>query len=181
MRNAILRQRKSLQKNRSAMSRPRAIAAPHPLVAGDRLRAAARAGVVHGGCRGLCEMAGQLRRAMPQVPARNPCRPPPKAPSRCCPTDPTPCRKIFEAARVQADRHVPERLHAADPRRRDPGAKQKQISAVATVPGAASISASANHAVVLLFVNQTIMSARTRRPTPHPAFGSPSTRSTGVG
>ncbi len=38
-----------------------------------------------------------------------------------------------------------------------PGAKQKQISAVATVPGAASISASANHAVVLLFVNQTII------------------------
>ena len=38
-----------------------------------------------------------------------------------------------------------------------PGAKQKQISAVATVPGAASTSASANHAVVLLFVNQTII------------------------
>jgi len=38
-----------------------------------------------------------------------------------------------------------------------PGAKQKQISAVATVPGAASVSASANHAVVLLFVNQTII------------------------
>lgn len=37
-----------------------------------------------------------------------------------------------------------------------PGAKQKQISAVATVPGAASLSASADHAVVLLFVNQTI-------------------------
>ena len=38
-----------------------------------------------------------------------------------------------------------------------PGAKQKQISAVATVPGAASVSASADHAVVLLFVNQTII------------------------
>ena len=38
-----------------------------------------------------------------------------------------------------------------------PGAKQKQISAVATVPGAASTSASANHAVVLLLVNQTII------------------------
>jgi len=38
-----------------------------------------------------------------------------------------------------------------------PGAKQKQISAVATVPGAASTSATANHAVVLLFVNQTII------------------------
>lgn len=37
-----------------------------------------------------------------------------------------------------------------------PGAKQKQISAVATVPGAASVSASANHAVVLVFVNQAI-------------------------
>ncbi|SPM34790.1 Mce associated membrane protein, partial [Mycobacterium rhizamassiliense] len=38
-----------------------------------------------------------------------------------------------------------------------PGAKQKQISAVATVPGAASTSATASHAVVLLFVNQTII------------------------
>ncbi len=38
-----------------------------------------------------------------------------------------------------------------------PGAQQKQISAVATVPAAASTSASANHAVVLLFVNQTVI------------------------
>jgi Mce-associated membrane protein len=38
-----------------------------------------------------------------------------------------------------------------------PGAKQKQISAVATVPAAASISANANHAVVLLFVNQSLI------------------------
>jgi Mce-associated membrane protein len=38
-----------------------------------------------------------------------------------------------------------------------PGAKQKQISAVATVPAAASVSATQNHAVVLVFVNQTII------------------------
>jgi Mce-associated membrane protein len=38
-----------------------------------------------------------------------------------------------------------------------PGAKQKQISAVATVPAAASVSATENHAVVLVFVNQTII------------------------
>ncbi|BBX73023.1 hypothetical protein H7H78_19115 [Mycobacterium shinjukuense] len=37
-----------------------------------------------------------------------------------------------------------------------PGAQQKQISAAATVSAAASVSASAKHAVVLLFVNQTI-------------------------
>lgn len=36
-----------------------------------------------------------------------------------------------------------------------PGAKQKHISAVATVPAAASVSATENHAVVLVFVNQT--------------------------
>jgi Mce-associated membrane protein len=36
-----------------------------------------------------------------------------------------------------------------------PGAKQQQISAVATVPAASSVSATANHAVVLVFVNQT--------------------------
>jgi Mce-associated membrane protein len=37
-----------------------------------------------------------------------------------------------------------------------PGAKQKQISAVATIPAAASVSATGNHAVVLVFVNQTV-------------------------
>jgi Mce-associated membrane protein len=38
-----------------------------------------------------------------------------------------------------------------------PGSKQKRISAVATVPAAASVSASENHAVVLVFVNQTVI------------------------
>ena len=38
-----------------------------------------------------------------------------------------------------------------------PGAKQKQISAVATVPAAASTSVTENQAVVLLFVNQTVI------------------------
>jgi Mce-associated membrane protein len=37
-----------------------------------------------------------------------------------------------------------------------PGSRQKQISAVATVPGAASKLATANHAVVLLLVDQTV-------------------------
>ncbi len=37
-----------------------------------------------------------------------------------------------------------------------PGAKQKQISAVASVPAAASVSGNPSHAVVLLFVNQTV-------------------------
>jgi Mce-associated membrane protein len=37
-----------------------------------------------------------------------------------------------------------------------PGAKQKQISAVATVPAAASVSAAPQKAVVLVFVNQTV-------------------------
>jgi len=35
-----------------------------------------------------------------------------------------------------------------------PGAKQRQISAAATVPAAASVSATPTHAVVLLYVNQ---------------------------
>lgn len=38
-----------------------------------------------------------------------------------------------------------------------PGAKQKHISAVATVPAVASVSAEPDHAVVLLFVNQTVV------------------------
>lgn len=37
-----------------------------------------------------------------------------------------------------------------------PGSKQRQISATATVPAAASVSASTNHAVVLVFVDQTV-------------------------
>jgi Mce-associated membrane protein len=37
-----------------------------------------------------------------------------------------------------------------------PGAKQKQVSAVVSVPAVASVTASANHAVALVFVNQTI-------------------------
>lgn len=38
-----------------------------------------------------------------------------------------------------------------------PGAKEKQISAVATVPAAASVSADPTKAVVLVFVNQTVV------------------------
>jgi Mce-associated membrane protein len=38
-----------------------------------------------------------------------------------------------------------------------PGAKQKKISAIATVPATASISATHNHAVVLVFVDQSIV------------------------
>lgn len=38
-----------------------------------------------------------------------------------------------------------------------PGAKEKQISAVASVPAAASISADPNRAEVLVFVNQTVV------------------------
>jgi Mce-associated membrane protein len=37
-----------------------------------------------------------------------------------------------------------------------PGSQQKQISASATVPAAASSSATATHAIVLLFVDQTV-------------------------
>jgi Mce-associated membrane protein len=38
-----------------------------------------------------------------------------------------------------------------------PGAQQKKISATAAVPAAASMSASAGHAVVLVFVDQTVV------------------------
>jgi Mce-associated membrane protein len=41
-----------------------------------------------------------------------------------------------------------------------PGAKQKQVSASATVPAAASTSATPTRAVVLLFVNQTVVVAK---------------------
>jgi Mce-associated membrane protein len=37
-----------------------------------------------------------------------------------------------------------------------PGAKQQNISSVAAVPAAASVSATENHAVVLIFVNQAM-------------------------
>jgi len=38
-----------------------------------------------------------------------------------------------------------------------PGAKEQKISATATVPAAATVSASADHAVALIFVNQAIV------------------------
>lgn len=38
-----------------------------------------------------------------------------------------------------------------------PGSKEKQISAVASVPAAASVSADPKHAVVLVFVNQSVI------------------------
>jgi Mce-associated membrane protein len=38
-----------------------------------------------------------------------------------------------------------------------PGSKQAKISASATVPAAASMSASANHAVVLVFIDQSVV------------------------
>jgi Mce-associated membrane protein len=38
-----------------------------------------------------------------------------------------------------------------------PGAKQKKISAIATVPAAAVISATRSHAVVLVFIDQSIV------------------------
>ena len=38
-----------------------------------------------------------------------------------------------------------------------PGAKQKNISAKATVPAAATVSATERHAVVLVFVDQTVV------------------------
>jgi len=38
-----------------------------------------------------------------------------------------------------------------------PGAREKQISAVASVPAVASVSADPKHAVVLVFVNQTVV------------------------
>jgi len=42
-----------------------------------------------------------------------------------------------------------------------PGDKQKQISAVATVPAVASVSANPREAVVLVFVNQTVIVGQT--------------------
>lgn len=38
-----------------------------------------------------------------------------------------------------------------------PGSRQKRISATATVPAAASVSASGSHAVALLFIDQTVL------------------------
>ncbi|WP_082570119.1 hypothetical protein [Mycobacterium sp. Root135] len=38
-----------------------------------------------------------------------------------------------------------------------PGAKQKQVSAEASVPAAASVSATGSHAVVLVYVNQAVI------------------------
>lgn len=53
-----------------------------------------------------------------------------------------------------------------------PGAEQKRISAVATVPAAALLSADADRAQVLVYVNQTTTVGRTRPQTRGPAHES---------
>src|SRR5213080_2094047 len=40
-----------------------------------------------------------------------------------------------------------------------PGAKQKKIASTATVPGAASMTATENHATVMVFINQSMIIA----------------------
>ncbi|MGW0161700.1 hypothetical protein ACWDUN_20555 [Mycobacterium sp. NPDC003323] len=64
--------------------------------------------------------------------------------------------KDLEAAR---DRLTGQFLDSYTTLTRDvviPGAQEKQIAATATVPAAAPVSASSDHAVVLVFVNQTV-------------------------
>ena len=46
-----------------------------------------------------------------------------------------------------------------------PGAKEKKISTDAKVPAAASVSATTSHAVVLVFVNQTVTIASADKPS----------------
>ena len=58
----------------------------------------------------------------------------------------------------QARHRIPEGLSAADPVR----CEEEQITAIATVPGAASVSPGDGHAVVLLSVNQTVIVRRRR-------------------
>lgn len=125
------------------------------LVAGDRLRAAARAGVGADVWRGLAEMAG--RRVRDAAVAR--------AESVRAATDGTTALLSYRPDTVQHDlesarsRLTGTFLDAYTQLTHDvviPGAQQKQISAVATVAAAASVSTSADRAVVLLFVNQTI-------------------------
>src|ERR1700746_14830 len=93
-----------------------------------------------------------LRRAAPKPRGRAP-----TAPSRCFPLMPTRAWRTVTPARGVLP---PTFLNAYKSLTHDvfiPGAKQKQISAVATVPAAASTSATGNHAVMLLFVNQTVI------------------------
>ncbi len=125
------------------------------LVAGDRLRAAARAGVGADVWRGLAEMAGRRR------PRRRGC----PCGIRAGATDGTTALLSYRPDTVQHDlesarsRLTGTFLDAYTQLTHDvviPGAQQKQISAVATVAAAASVSTSADRAVVLLFVNQTI-------------------------
>lgn len=52
-----------------------------------------------------------------------------------------------------------------------PGSKEQRIAATATIPAAASVSVDENHAVALLFVNQSVSVGATRPPRAYPASG----------
>lgn len=52
-----------------------------------------------------------------------------------------------------------------------PGAKEKRISSVAKANAAASVSVTANHAVALVFVDQTVTIGDGAPPTPSPSCG----------
>jgi Mce-associated membrane protein len=87
----------------------------------------------------------------------SPCRPRPTAPSKYFPTAQIPSTAISHAGRDRLTGTFRDAYTSLTNDVVKPGSKQKQISAVAAVPAAASISATENQAVVLVFVNQTIV------------------------
>ena len=115
------------------------------------------AGAAAGAGRGLPEVEGQFGRATARSHASSRCRPPRTARSRCCRTSPTPWSSSSARARDLLTGDFRDSYTSLTNDVVIPGAKQKQISAVATVPAVASVSADPRHAVVLVFVNQTVI------------------------
>ena len=82
------------------------------------------------------------------------------APSRCCPTPRTRSNSNSTTRAICSPATSSTSYTSLINDVVIPGAKQQQISAVATVPKAGSVSADPSHAVVLVFVNQTVVVGR---------------------
>jgi Mce-associated membrane protein len=68
---------------------------------------------------------------------------------------------VLGAARERITRDFQGRLYDANARSRDPGCQRKHVTPLVKVIAAAPVSTTASHAVVTLFVNQTVTAGET--------------------
>ena len=159
--------------------RARQAQAPYHLVAGDRLRRAARTRVRAGVGAAFLKFQDSARARRQHRPGRIGRRQPRTARSPCCPTNPTPSNSS-SARPGPAHRRVPRPVHVADEERGDPRREGEADLGGGVDPAAASVSAEPTMRWFWCSSIRPWWSAPAHRPTPRPASGSPLTRSAKV-